>query len=194
MPRYARRYGASLSMRSPSNQISPRSSGIVPSIRLKSVVFPEPFGPISAVIVPRSTDRFTPSTALTPPKRFSALLTSRIGPAGASAASSAARSTTRIGLRSKRAPTSVAFPASRRRFTMSPMLGMIPRGRQRTTSMSSVPKKMRRTFASQIPPGTQSLKLLFVIWFTGSRMNAPITGPQIVPRPPSRTASTTNTL
>ena len=149
---------------------------------------------MSAVIVPRSTDRFTPSTALTPPKRFSAPLTSRIGPAGASAASSAARSTTRIGLRSKRAPTSVAFPASRRRFTMSPTLGMIPRGRKSTTAMSNAPKKIRRTLASQTPFPNQSLKSLFVIWLTGSRMNAPITGPQIVPRPPRRTARTTNTL
>src|SRR5215218_5778086 len=44
----------------------------------KSVDLPAPFGPISAVIVPRSTPKLAPSTARTPPKRFSTPSTSRM--------------------------------------------------------------------------------------------------------------------
>ena len=69
-------------MRSPSNQISPRSGDIVPSMRLKSVVLPEPFGPMSAVIDPAldrerdAVDRLDAAEALL------GATTSRIGPAG----------------------------------------------------------------------------------------------------------------
>src|SRR3954453_2914065 len=45
----------------------------------KSVDLPAPFGPISAVIDPRSTDRLAPSIARTPPYRFSIPSPSRIG-------------------------------------------------------------------------------------------------------------------
>ena len=38
-----------------------------PVIRLKNVVFPAPFGPISAVMMPRCTSRWSTSTAVTPP-------------------------------------------------------------------------------------------------------------------------------
>ena len=39
-------------------------------MRLKSVVFPAPFGPITAKISPGETDSDTPSTAVRPRKRF----------------------------------------------------------------------------------------------------------------------------
>ena len=50
-------------MRRPSKQTSPSSARIVPPIRLKAVVLPEPFGPIRPVIVPSSTVNEQPSTA-----------------------------------------------------------------------------------------------------------------------------------
>src|SRR5258705_2480321 len=43
---------------------------------LNAVVLPDPFGPISAVIVPSATEKLQPSTAVTPPKRLLSLSTS----------------------------------------------------------------------------------------------------------------------
>src|ERR671921_790593 len=63
-------------MRRPSNQIPPESAFMTPVTRLNSVVFPEPLGPISAVIVPSRTWRSAPSTARTPPNAFDTFLTS----------------------------------------------------------------------------------------------------------------------
>src|SRR5829696_6897730 len=54
-PRCARRQGGFPSIRCPSNQTSPACGAIVPPIRLKTVVLPDPFGPISAVIEPSGT-------------------------------------------------------------------------------------------------------------------------------------------
>ena len=51
-PRCPRFHGGSLSIRLPSKVISPASAGMLPVTRLNSVVLPEPFGPMSAVIVP----------------------------------------------------------------------------------------------------------------------------------------------
>ena len=66
----------------------------MPSIRLNAVVLPDPFGPMSAVIEPSGTTNEQPSTARTPPKRFSSPRTSSsarpactLGPTGASARS-----------------------------------------------------------------------------------------------------------
>ena len=39
-----------------------------PVIRLKNVVLPAPLGPISAVMIPRCTSRWSTSTAVMPPK------------------------------------------------------------------------------------------------------------------------------
>ena len=52
---------------------------MVPSMRLKAVVLPEPFGPISAVIDPSGTTKEQPSMARTPPKCFSRPFTSSNG-------------------------------------------------------------------------------------------------------------------
>src|SRR5829696_5316572 len=54
-PRWARCQGGFPSIRRPSNQTSPACGAIVPPIRLKTVVLPDPFGPISAVIEPSGT-------------------------------------------------------------------------------------------------------------------------------------------
>src|SRR5450432_566019 len=49
-------------------------------MRLKTVVLPAPFGPISVNTSPRLTSKLTSSTASTPPKRMPRFLAERIGP------------------------------------------------------------------------------------------------------------------
>jgi hypothetical protein len=49
-----------------------------PDMRLKVVVFPEPFGPIRALMPPDLTLKETASTAISPPKAFRKLFISRI--------------------------------------------------------------------------------------------------------------------
>src|SRR5829696_5249982 len=53
----------------PSKWTWPLSAGIRPVTRLKSVVFPAPFGPMMALSLPLSSSRSTSSTATSPPKR-----------------------------------------------------------------------------------------------------------------------------
>src|SRR5579859_6484983 len=65
----------------PSNSIAPWSGLMKPVARLNSVVLPAPFGPISAVIDPRSTSKVAPSTALRPPKLLTRSRTAKIGSA-----------------------------------------------------------------------------------------------------------------
>ena len=48
----------------------PLSGLIIPVTQLKNVVFPEPFGPIRALIRPCWKLTVAPSTARTPPNRF----------------------------------------------------------------------------------------------------------------------------
>src|SRR6266436_5175254 len=60
--------GRSLSSRSPFSSMRPVASGTRPVIALKSVVFPAPFGPITATTSPGATSRLTPDKALSPPK------------------------------------------------------------------------------------------------------------------------------
>src|SRR5271155_4020273 len=60
-------------MSRPSNVIVPSLGAISPASRLKSVVFPAPFGPMIACSVPLRTSRSTPSTATMPPNRFERL-------------------------------------------------------------------------------------------------------------------------
>ncbi len=70
------RSGPSPAMERDLNRISPLSLGRKPVTRLKTVVFPEPFGPISPVMLPSATDNEQESTATTPPKRLDKLATS----------------------------------------------------------------------------------------------------------------------
>ena len=53
----------------PSKRTRPRLAGCTPVIMLISVVLPAPFGPIRPRISPCATEKLTPSTALSPPKR-----------------------------------------------------------------------------------------------------------------------------
>ena len=52
----------------PSNTISPELAGNTPVIKLKSVVLPAPFGPITPNTSPCLTPKDTPVRAATPPK------------------------------------------------------------------------------------------------------------------------------
>ena len=125
----------------PSNQISPASGRIVPVMRLNSVVLPEPFGPISAVIVPSRTAnerRRRPAGRRSASRRP---CTSSSGPAGLPVRGRpAARSTiahaacARGGRRPGRCPR---FDARRRVEQLVRRVGRIPRGRKSTTSTSS---------------------------------------------------------
>src|SRR5947209_963460 len=57
-------------MSRPSNRIDPAVGPKVPAIRLKVVVLPEPFGPISPRISPGCTANDTSLTAVKPPNRL----------------------------------------------------------------------------------------------------------------------------
>ncbi len=63
---------------------------------------------------------------------------------------------------------------------------MIPLGSAIVTSRSSPPNMTSRIAPASMPP----IEVL-VSSESGTTMNAPSTGPQTVPRPPSRTTSTT---
>ncbi len=54
-------------MFSPQNSTAPPVGLICPNMLLKSVVLPEPFGPITPTISPGPTEIETPSTALMAP-------------------------------------------------------------------------------------------------------------------------------
>src|SRR5262249_34586395 len=56
--------------------MSPPSGLSTPAMQWKSVVLPEPFGPISPTISPASTETSTPASAVSPPKCLVTPLTS----------------------------------------------------------------------------------------------------------------------
>src|SRR6516165_8716572 len=66
-------------MSRPSSSIVPASGRIWPSTLLKSVVFPEPFGPITPKISPGITSKLTPPTARIAPYDFFRSLTLKSG-------------------------------------------------------------------------------------------------------------------
>ena len=89
-------------------------------MRLNTVVLPEPFGPISAVIVPARTPNEQSSTACTPPKPFDRPSTSS---RRAHAATSGSEWT---------ASTPIRMPAvATARAVQSASDGRIPRGSRR---------------------------------------------------------------
>src|SRR6266705_2675013 len=61
----------------PRSRMSPASGASAPAMQWKSVVLPEPFGPISPTISPASTVMSTPASAVSPPKCLATPLTSR---------------------------------------------------------------------------------------------------------------------
>lgn len=63
-------------MSSPLKRTFPSSGFNTPVIRLKRVVFPAPFGPMTATTSPSFTDRLASLTALKPPKDFLSEVTS----------------------------------------------------------------------------------------------------------------------
>ena len=68
MPLFVILCGARPEILSPSKTISPESTWKIPVIRLKTVVLPAPFGPITLTISPSSTCRSSSLTTLSPPK------------------------------------------------------------------------------------------------------------------------------
>ena len=76
-PRRAALYGTPESAR-PSIEIRPLVGGKTPDRQLSSVVLPDPFGPINPTICPSASDRLTPLSASTPPKRFPTDSASRV--------------------------------------------------------------------------------------------------------------------
>src|SRR3954451_4474694 len=171
IPMWARAQGRIPSTRRPSNHTSPALGRIMPSMRLNAVVLPEPLGPMSAVIDPSGTVNEQPSTARTPPKRFSSPFTSSSArPAWTSwptGASSRSRMTSGL---SRRAPTIASSPRRRRLSSRSPTNGTIPCGMKSTTSAMSPPKMSRRV----LPPPCD----WFASSLSGSMMNAPHRPPQ----------------
>ena len=79
IPRRAMRYDVSPSRVSPSNDHVPELGLSKPVSRLKNVVLPAPLGPMSAVMAPRSTSKWSTSTAVRPPKRRVMPSATRIG-------------------------------------------------------------------------------------------------------------------
>ena len=66
-------------MSSPQNSTWPDVGAICPRMLLKSVVLPEPFGPMTPTISPGPTSKLTPSTALIAPYALRTSFTSRKG-------------------------------------------------------------------------------------------------------------------
>ena len=67
MPSFATSCGGALSILRPSTEIVPPDEVSTPVIRLKVVLLPAPFGPISATISRAWTSKETSLTAITPP-------------------------------------------------------------------------------------------------------------------------------
>src|SRR5947207_1556222 len=90
MPRRAIRWAGRLLMIRPWNRISPDEGGRLPLMRLTSVVFPEPLGPMTPSTSPRARWKSTSSSARTPPKdRLTDAPSSRISMRGPSEAAGA---------------------------------------------------------------------------------------------------------
>src|SRR5206468_3077995 len=70
MPSAARRCAGRPLTSEPERRIVPPSAGTTPEMRLTSVVFPAPFGPMRPSARPWTMPRSTRSTAVTPPNRF----------------------------------------------------------------------------------------------------------------------------
>ena len=154
---------------------------IVPPIRLKTVVLPEPFGPISAVIEPSGTVNQQSSTAWA----AEALLQTATSSSGGPSRRALGR---RRGALEQIEPGAEGPPcrACGAPRAARPRSGRMPCGRNSTTSTIRPPNRSSRA----LPPPNA----LLANSFSGSMRNAPSTGPHSVPRPPSITDSTICTL
>ena len=184
-PKCARSNDGSRSMRLPSKRTRPPSARIIPVIRLNAVVLPEPFGPISAVIVPSCTWKVRSSTARRPPKLFASPSTSS-SMRGSVGTASRGRAGRREGRRSI-APETIA-PAERSAspFAQRATDGTTPCGRKRTTAAITAPYTTR--FICVVPKWTFASSLRICT------AKPPRIGPITVPRPPRSAASTISTL
>src|SRR5919198_3322445 len=77
MPSAQMRCGGKPAMSRSQRRIAPASGTRAPVIRLKSVVLPDPLGPITPTSSPSSTAKLTSLTARTPPNAFETRSTSR---------------------------------------------------------------------------------------------------------------------
>ena len=118
-----------------------------PVIRLKNVVLPAPLGPISEVMMPRCTSRWSTWTAVMPPKLRVMWSTSRIGsgladPGVASTPSIRATPGRRVGQRDGVRRSSAQ--TLNRSSLLSPR---IPCGRKITSSISATPTQIQANWA-----------------------------------------------
>ena len=130
--------------------------GHVPARSRSAVVLPEPFGPMSAVTVPASSVRSSPSTATSPPKRL--LEPARLE-AGRPAAARAAGRTTTAGRRrgsSAGASSRSGSPARRAAARRRRVHRACPSPRPRTGPASRRPRRPARPRRSRRPLPTRS--------------------------------------
>ena len=144
--RPARPCAASAAAPAPSSTTRPLVGRYRPVRQLKNVVLPAPLGPISPMISPRWTVKFTESTAVRPPNRMVTFSAARIGRArvplvdaarswrSQSPPSSCRSRTTSSSIRSASSSSS-SWNSSCRRW-----LGTRPSGRNRIIRTSSRPK------------------------------------------------------
>ena len=87
-----------MSILSPSTEMLPPVEVSTPVIRLKVVLLPAPFGPISATISPACTSKVTSLTATTPPNCLRALVDPQqhVGRAGGARARAATQARYRV--------------------------------------------------------------------------------------------------
>src|SRR6058998_4315119 len=77
MPSAHTRWGAQPAISRSRRRIAPPSGTRAPVIRLKSVVLPDPLGPMTPISSPSATAKLTSLTARTPPNAFETRSTSR---------------------------------------------------------------------------------------------------------------------
>jgi len=184
IPWCARVHGAARPIGLPSNTISPASGVMTPEMRLKTVVLPEPLGPMSAVMEPSGTVKVAPSTARFAPNDLTRPRTSRSGLSGSTSRDTGAVVITAS--KSRRLPLSPTVPRVCSRSRSFSSEGRTPLGSSRMSAMSRPPRMTSR----KLPPEKTVLAQSLI----GMSRKAPSTGPHSEPRPPRMTASTMSRL
>ena len=114
-----------------------------PVIRLKNVVLPAPLGPISEVMMPRCTSRWSTSTAVMPPKLRMMLSTSRIGSGLAAPGSASTPASAPPGPPGRPAGTAYRRSSAQTLNRSSLLSPRIPCGRKITSSISATPMQIQ---------------------------------------------------